>query len=241
MISRLVSQVRKRSEEALSSVNRKLVDAEERERNRIARNLDDDVGQRLALLLVELDRLQRELPDSFELRHRIAALREQMRLIATDVHIISHELYSFKLEYLGITKAMRGFCRELSRQRNVKINFTGKDLTTALAPEISLSLYRVLQEALHNATKHSRASQFDVDLFEGSESIHLTVHDRGVGFDHEAAMQGRGLGLTTMRERMKLVNGKFSIVSKPGTGTTIHAWVHLSNPLFDNHVQRKVS
>ena len=229
VISRLVSQVHKRSKEALSSVNRKLVDAEERERNRIARNLHDDVVQRLALLSVELDTVQQELPDSFELRHRIAALGEQMKRIATDVCVISHELYSSNLEYLGITKAMRGFCRELSGQRNVEINFTDKDLTTALAPEISLSLYRVLQEALHNAMKHSGARQFDVDLFEASESIHLTVHDKGVGFDHEAAMQGRGLGLTTMQERMKLVNGKFSIVSKPGTGTTIHAWVHLSD------------
>lgn len=241
VISRLVSQVRRTSNEALSSVNRKLVDAEERERNRIARDLHDDVGQRLALLLIDFDTVQQELPGSFELRHRIAALREQMKRIATDIHVISHELYSSTLEYLGITKAMRGFCREFSQQWDVEINFTGKDLTTALAPEISVSLYRVLQEALHNAMKHSGARQFDVELFEASESIHLTVHDTGVGFNHEAAMQGRGLGLTTMQERMKLVNGKFSIVSKSGTGTTIHAWVPLANYLFDNHVQRKVS
>jgi len=241
VISRLVSEVRRGSEEALSTVNRKLVDAEERESNRIARELHDDIGQRLALLSNELHEVQQDLPDSFDLRYRIGALREQMEGISTDVHVISHELYSSKLEYLGITGAMRGFCREVSQQQEVEINFTGKDLTTALSPEISLCLYRVLQEALHNAMKHSGAQQFDIDLVEEPDSIHLTVHDSGAGFDPKTAMQGRGLGLTSMQERMKLVNGKLSVASKLGKGTTIHAWVPTLSPLSDNHVQQKVS
>src|SRR5215467_2543446 len=240
VISRLVSKVRRRSEEALSSVNRKLVDAEERERNRIARELHDDIVQRLALLSSDLDEVQQELPDS-ELRYRIGALHEEMAKISTDVQEISHELHSSKLEFLGLTEAIRGFCRKVSQQQEVEIKFTGKDLTTALSPEISLCLYRVLQEALHNAMKHSGARQFDIDLFEAPDSIHLTVHDAGVGFDPKAAMQGRGLGLTSMQERMKLVNGKLSVTSKLGTGTTIDAWVAISHPLTDNHVQQKVS
>lgn len=240
VISRLVSEVRRRSEEALSSVNRKLVDAEERERNRIARELHDDIVQRLALLSSDLDEVQQELPDS-ELRYRIGALHEEMAKISTDVQEISHELHSSKLEFLGLTEAIRGFCRKVSQQQEVEIKFTGKDLTTALSPEISLCLYRVLQEALHNAMKHSGARQFDIDLFEAPDSIHLTVHDAGVGFDPKAAMHGRGLGLTSMQERMKLVNGKLSVTSKLGTGTTIHAWVPISHPQSDNHVQQKVS
>jgi signal transduction histidine kinase len=240
VISRLVSEVRRRSEEALSSVNRKLVDAEERERNRIARELHDDIVQRLALLSSDLDEVQQELPDS-ELRYRIGALHEEMAKISTDVQEISHELHSSKLEFLGLTEAMRGFCRKVSQQQEVEIKFTGKDLTTALSPEISLCLYRVLQEALHNAMKHSGARQFDIDLFEAPDSIHLTVHDAGVGFDPKAAMHGRGLGLISMQERMKLVNGKLSVSSKLGTGTTIHAWVPISHPQSDNHVQQKVS
>lgn len=109
---------------------------------------------------------------------------------------------------------MRGFCREVSQQQGVEINLTGKDLISTLSPEISLCLYRVLQEALHNAIKHSGARQFDVDLFGVSNSIHLTIHDAGVGFDPKVAMQGQGLGLTSMQERMKLVNGKLSVTSE---------------------------
>ena len=172
VISRLVSKVRRRSEEALSSVNRKLVDAEERERNRIARELHDDIVQRLALLSSDLDEVQQELPDS-ELRYRIGALHEEMAKISTDVQEISHELHSSKLEFLGLTEAIRGFCRKVSQQQEVEIKFTGKDLTTALSPDISLCLYRVLQEALHNAMKHSGARQFDIDLFEAPDSIIL--------------------------------------------------------------------
>ena len=164
-----------------------------------------------------------------------------MERISSDVQLISHELYSSKLEHLGITAAMRGFCREVSQQQEVEINFTGKDVTTALSAEISFCLYRVLQEALHNAIKHSGARQFDVDLFEVPDSIHLTVHDAGVGFDPKAAMQGQGLGLTSMQERMKLVNGKLSVNSEPRKGTTIHAWVPISRLFSDSNVHQKVS
>lgn len=242
VISRLVSEVRAKSEIVLSSVNRKLVDAAERERRRIGRDLHDDVCQRLALFSCQLEQVRNDLGGRASTNlTRIAALQEQISEIATDVQAISHELHSSKLEYLGIEAAMRGFCRELAQQRKVGIDFKSKDLTLPLSPEISLCLFRVLQEALHNSAKHSGALDFKVELVGTSEGIHLAVHDSGIGFNPQAAMSGPGLGLTSMKERVKLVKGKFSINSHPGTGTTIHAWVPSCNRSSETCPERKVS
>jgi signal transduction histidine kinase len=242
MIAGLVSELRRLAEEALSSVNRKLIDAEERERNRIARDLHDDVGQRLAVLATELEGVQKDVPSSAsELSTSIAAMQGEISAISSDVHAISHELHSSKLEYLGIEAAMRGFCRELAEQRKVKIDFQSKDLTTPLSPEISISLFRVLQEALHNSARHSGASHFRVELLGTSEGINLSVHDSGRGFDPKAAMSGQGLGLTSMKERIKLVRGKFLINSQPDRGTTIQVWVPLSHQHSEDYAQSKAS
>lgn len=242
VISRLVSEVRRKSEIILSSVNRKLVDAAERERRRIARDLHDDVGQRLALFACELEQLRNDLGTRASTTcTRIVALQGQISQLATDVQTISHELHSTQLEYLGIEAAMRGFCRELSQQQKVEIDFKSNNLTVPMSPETSLCLFRVLQEALHNSAKHSGALHCKVELFGTSEGIHLTVDDSGIGFDPKTAISGRGLGLTSITERLKLVDGKLSINSQPGTGTTIHAWVPLSCECSETYSEGKVS
>jgi signal transduction histidine kinase len=140
---------------------------------------------------------------------------------------MSHELHSSKLEYLGIAAAMRGFCKEFGEQQKVETEFKIADLPKSLPPEISLCLFRVLQEALQNAVKHSGARQFDVELRYASDEIHLTVRDSGSGFDVEEAMKTHGLGVVSMRERLKLVDGQLSIDSQPQQGTTVHARVPL--------------
>jgi len=241
--SRFVSQVRATSNEALCSINRKLLDAAERESRRIARELDDDVGLRLSILAVELAQIQEELPVSAsEVRDRTAVLQGRALELSTDVHALSQRLHSTKPESLGIAKAMRGFCREFGRQHDVKVNFSGEDLETQnVLPKISRCLFRVLQEALENATKHSGVQSFEVELFGTSEIIHLAVHDLGVGFDPKQAITSEGLGLTSMHERMKLVNGNFSIDSEPGGGTTIHAWAPLPNRHDEDHSQPQQS
>lgn len=217
---------RKRAEEALSGMNRKLIEAQEQERTRIARDLHDDVAQRLALLAIDLEQVQGHLPDSdFEPRTRIGTIRERAAQIADDVQTMSHELHSSKLEYLGLFAAAKGFCKEFGELQKAKVDFGSRDLPTSLPPEISLCLFRVLQEALHNAAKHSGVRHFEVQLSGTSEEILLTVSDLGGGFDSEAAMQGEGLGLTSMKERLKLVNGQLSIDSQPKHGTTIQARV----------------
>jgi signal transduction histidine kinase len=220
----------KLAEAALANVSRRLIEAQEHERTRIARELHDDIGQRLALLTIELERFQEDSPDlPVEAHSRMGELQKQTSEIATDIQTLSHELHSAKLEYLGIAAAMRGFCKEFGEQQNVEIDFKIPDLPSPLSPDISLCLFRVLQEALHNSAKHSGVRHVDVRLWGASDEIHLAVSDSGAGFDNEATKERRGLGLISMEERLKLVKGTLSIESQPKRGTTIHARVPLSS------------
>jgi PAS domain S-box-containing protein len=220
---------RKLAEDTLSSVNRKLIEAQERERSRIARELHDDVGQRLALLTVELEQLWQtcsDLPPA--LLQRIDKLRGQSSDIASDVQSLSHELHSSKLEYLGIATAMRAFCHELSAQQNVEVLFVHDEVPRTISQDISLCLFRVAQEALQNAVKHSGVRRFEVELRYAPDALHLTVRDSGAGFDVTGSMKSTGLGLISMAERLKLVDGQLSIDSRPHHGTTIRARVPIS-------------
>ena len=227
LIAQLVSRLRRMAEEALSSVDRRLIDAEEQERTRIARELHDDIGQRIALLTVELE--QFDSPDlPADVCGCIGELRKRSAEIATDIQTLSHELHSSKLEYLGIVTAMRGFCEEFSARKNVKVVFAHDAIPRVVPPDVSLCLFRVLQEALHNAAKYSGVRHFDAELRASSDAIDLTVRDSGLGFDPKAAIKGRGLGLISMQERIKLVKGEFSVDSQLNRGTTIHARVPFS-------------
>jgi signal transduction histidine kinase len=210
---------RKLAEEALASVSRRLIAAQEHERTRIARELHDDIGQRLALLAIKLEQLNLNAPDlSPEVRSRMSELQKHTTDLATDIQSLSHELHSSKLESLGIAAAIRGFCKEFGEQQKVEIDFKNHDLPSPLPPDISLCLFRVLQEALHNSAKHSGVRRSEVRLWGASGEIHLTVSDGGSGFDSEAAKEGRGLGLISMEERLKALNGTFRIASQ--------AWHH---------------
>jgi signal transduction histidine kinase len=229
MIAGLVFQLRRMAEEARLSVSRRLIDAEERERTRIARDLHDDIGQRMALLEIRFDQLRKGVPSTL-VEHRIAMdeLLTQVDELCTDIQVLAHTLHSPKLEYLGLVKSINSFCKEFANQQKVEIDFKSDDLPIPLPPEVSLSLFRVLQEALHNSVKHSGAHKFEVVLFETSDAIWLIVRDSGLGFDPEEALKSTGLGLVSMRERIKLLKGQFLIDSQVNRGTTIHARVPLS-------------
>jgi signal transduction histidine kinase len=213
----------------LADVSRRLIEAQEQERSRIARELHDDIGQRLALLAVELEQLHQNAPDLPEVRSRMGELLKQASELASDIQTLSHELHSTKLEYLGAAGAMRDLCRELGEQTKVKIDFKSQDLPNPLPPNISLCLFRVLQESLRNALKHSGAPQVEVELRGTPQEIHLVVSDRGVGFESKASKASPGLGLVSMEERLKLLKGIISIESRPKHGTTVHARVPLSS------------
>ncbi|HKR29889.1 MAG TPA: PAS domain S-box protein, partial [Terriglobales bacterium] len=219
----------KRAEEALSSVGRKLIEAQEQERTRIARELHDDINQRIALVSVNLERLQEDFsPSAPAASQRLEEIRDHISDLGTDVQALSHELHSSKLELLGIAAAASSFCKQLSEKNQVQIAFESEGIPKQLRQEISLCLFRVLQEALQNALKHSGSRKFEVSLRAASNEVQLTVRDWGIGFDPENAIRGEGLGLSSMSERMKLVHGELSIDSQPQHGTVIRARVPLS-------------
>ncbi len=220
---------RKLAETALANVSRRMIEAQEQERTRIARELHDDIGQRLALLAVNLAQLHQSPTNLPDIRSRVEALRNQTSEIATDIQTLSHRLHSSKLEYLGLATAMRGFCEEFGEQQKVEIHFETHDLPSSLSYDISLCFFRVLQEALHNSAKHSGVQHFEVRSWGTPTEVHLTVRDFGSGFDSEAAKAGRGLGLISMDERLKILNGTLSIESQLKRGTTIHAFVPLTS------------
>jgi signal transduction histidine kinase len=212
---------RKQMEEALSDVSRKLIEAQEKERARIARELHDDINQRLALLSMEVEQLQANPseiePRGWELRKRIGEISADVQTLATDLH-------PSRLEYLGAVEGMKSWTNMFAQRHKLEINFS-TDMRRSLPPEIGVVLFRVLQEGLQNTVKHSGGKRVEVQLGEDSEAFHLVVRDSGKGFDVEATSRGKGLGLTSMRERVRLVNGTISIESKPMGGTTIHVRV----------------
>jgi signal transduction histidine kinase len=157
--------------------------------------------------------------------HSIGELKKKSSEIARDVQSLSHGLHSSKLEYLGVVAAMGAFCHEYSDQQNVAVIFVHDEVPGTIPKEISLCLFRVLQEAVQNARKHSGVRHFDAELRCAPDAIELTVRDSGCGLDPQQAMKTRGLGLISMAERMKLVDGQLSIDSQPNRGTTIHARV----------------
>jgi PAS domain S-box-containing protein len=217
---------RKLAEEAISGFSRRLIEAQETERTRIARELHDDINQRLAMVAVGLKTLRRDLADSDQkTSRRIEEATAQVSDLESDIQALSHRLHSSKLEYLGIEAAASSFCREVSERNNVKVDFRGEGIPEDLSSEVSLCLFRVLQEAVHNAVKYSGVEKFEVSLTGREHDIQLRVHDSGVGFDAMLAGIGHGLGLTSMKERLRLVSGELSIDSKPGHGTTVLARV----------------
>jgi signal transduction histidine kinase len=179
----------KLAEEALSNISRKLIEAQEQERTYVARELHDDVNQRIALLAVNLGRLKRELPASaIELSNRIGEARDLVADLGNYIQALSHRLHSSKLQYLGLEAAAASFCKELSDHRKVEIDFRPDGIPKKLPEEISLCLFRVLQEALQNAAKHSGARHFEVALRRESNQICLMVRDQGIGFDSESTI-----------------------------------------------------
>jgi len=216
----------KLAEEALSEMSRKLIEAQEKERARIARELHDDFAQRLAMLTIDLEQLRN---NPSEVQQRVHELQKQTIEISKDIQALSHELHSSKLEYLGLVVGMRSSCKEFGERQRMEIAFKSQDVPRSLPPETSLCLFRVLQEALNNVVKHSAARHVDVQLCGDSSEIHLIITDSGKGFDTEAVVHGLGLGLTSMRERVRLVNGTIAIESKPMSGTTIHVRVPIES------------
>lgn len=185
------------------------------------------------MLAIELEQLKKN-PSEIDIR--VQELRKQVTDMSDDVQALSHDLHSSSLDYLGVVVGIKSWCRVFAERQGMQVEYK-HHVHSTLPSEIGLCLFRVLQEALHNAAKHSGVKHIEVELSESSGEIHLTIRDLGKGFDVEGVRQGRGLGLTSMRERVRLVNGTMTIDSRPMGGTTIHVGVPLtavSSPMLRN-------
>jgi PAS domain S-box-containing protein len=212
--------------QTLAEFSHKLIETQENERRSIARELHDDVAQRMALLTIELDHLSQELPQHrSDTRLRVHELRRRAIDLERNIQDISHQLYSSTLEYLGIGAAAGALCKTMRRQHDVEIDFAYDGIPEDLPQHVALGLFRVLQEALDNAVRHAGVRSFRVALRADANLIHLDVSDEGVGFDPRAALRARALGLVGMQERIKLLKGEVAIESSPGKGTIVRARV----------------
>lgn len=227
---------RKRAEEALLeseaalrashtelvAVTARLLKVEEDELKRIAREIHDDLSQRLALVSVEIDQLAGNLPGKREeTRSRLKQVETQLARLADDLHRMAHQLHPSMLEDLGLVAALRSHCRDLSKGEDIAISFVHHGTLKNLPNEVVLCLYRVAQEALRNVIRHSNAKRAEVSLGTIKGSIRLRIRDFGKGF--RKGKNKRGLGLLSMEERVRLVGGTFSLSSEPGDGTVIEA------------------
>ena len=222
---------RKLAEEAAHNLNGMLISAQEKERTRLARDLHDHLGQRIALHAIELGLLgDNPPPDREQFRMKIQAINERVSAISQDISTLSHTLHPATLKRLGLVAAMRGLCRDISMSQEIAIDFRPDPLVSSLIipDDTSLSFFRITQESLNNIIKHSQATQVEISISHNEDRLDLQIRDDGVGFRMDEVFWNRSLGLTSMRERARLVNGAFSIHTSIGAGTVINLSVPIS-------------
>jgi len=221
--------LRRLTEEALATVSRRLIVAQEQERARIARELHDDLGQRLALLRIGLEEFEQNTTGlSSEAREKLHNIAEVASEVCSNIHDVSHQLHPSQLDILGLLPSLRGVCREFSEQHHLKVQFVHHDIPRQIPKDVTLCLFRIAQEALQNVVKHSGAAEANLELSGQDGRINLGISDSGAGFSPESVKGDTGLGLISMRERLRLVGGHLSVESYPSHGTRIRVSVPLS-------------
>jgi PAS domain S-box-containing protein len=206
----------------------RLIAAQEEERKHIARDLHDDLNQQVAALAIGISRLKRQLPDAGDaVQEQIAKLREKTDCLSERIRQVSHELHSSILQHVGLPAALNSYCAEFSDREGIAVTLDIRDGVENLSPDTALCLYRVAQESLRNIARHSGARNAMVALAGVNGAIELRVADQGVGFDPGQAREGRGLGLVSMEERVKLLDGSFILTTQPGAGTELRAQIPL--------------
>jgi signal transduction histidine kinase len=211
------------SEAKLGALRDRLTRVQDDERARIARELHDDLGQRLALLTIQLSELQQASLDvAPSLAEQLESSRKLSEEICVEANLLSHRLHPSRLAHIGLTNALSRLCDEFAQQGSMKIDFQHDEIPE-LPSEVTTCLYRVAQEAIRNAEKHSGSRQVRVELAAGSDSIRLCVSDSGRGFAATSAECSTGLGLVSMAERVRSLGGALSVQSEVNRGTHIEA------------------
>jgi signal transduction histidine kinase len=213
------------SYERIRDLGGRLLRAQEDERAHIARELHDDIGQQVTMLVVEIEGFRPREPVRRSVDRQVDGTIDRLRGLAKSLHDLSHRLHPTMLQTIGLVAALHDLVRELSRPE-FTITFTAHGVPTVLPPEITLSVFRAVQEALQNAVKHSRADRVSIELKGHPSGLALTIADNGIGFDVDDAYH-KGLGLTSIRERLESIGGSVNIISRPGAGTHLEIGVPL--------------
>jgi signal transduction histidine kinase len=210
------------AEQEIKALSERLINAQEEERRRIARELHDDLSQQIAAISVSLSNIRLRHPGrEAEDGEQLEKLRDRMARLANGIRKLSHELHPAILDYGDLATVLRAHCTEFSALGGVSVSFVANGGFKDLPAEVALCLYRVTQEALRNVAKHSGTTRASVQLERSGDEVSLTVSDRGVGFHLDQARASGGLGLVSIKERIRLVNGTFECKSVPNRGTIV--------------------
>jgi len=228
MILTAVVEDRKLAGEQLTRLSRRLIEAQEEERKRIARDVHDDYSQRLALLAIDVENLAEKVGDSSQgTKQQLVNFYKRLSELGTDMHSLSHQLHSSTLENLGLVAGIRAFCREFAETEHVQVDFTHENVPRSIPGDVALCLFRIVQEGLRNVKRHSGTEKANVRIEWSGESLRLTLHDEGKGFDLGTPPVGGGIGIWSMQERLRLLGGRLQIRSHLMQGTRIDAWLPL--------------
>jgi len=218
---------RKQAEEAGRDLSGRLINAQEEERTRLARELQDDVTQRLARLAIDIGRIERGCDASSGWGELLRGVREGLACLSEDVHALAYRLHSAVLEDLGLVDALKAECEKFSRRESIPAELTLRELPVALPRDVSICIFRIAQEALRNVARHAKAGAVTVSLRSLEGGLQLAVRDDGIGLDPALHCGPASLGHASMRERTRMLGGELNIESSPGRGTTVLAWVPL--------------
>jgi PAS domain S-box-containing protein len=217
---------RKMAEDALARLSGQLIEAQEEERKRIARELHDDYNQRLAMMAIDLEKLVEDLGDSsVEASQRLHELFNRVSELGADLHSLSHSLHSSTLENLGLVAGVKAFCGEFAEKQGIQVDFAHENVPRGIPGHAALCIFRIAQEALRNVKRHSGADRAEVRLEWSGERLHLSVSDRGKGFNPNKPSANGGIGIRSMEERLRPLGGQLELQSRPMGGTTIDAWL----------------
>ena len=209
----------------LRALTASLLQSQGEERRRVSRELHDDLSQKMAKLQFDVETLEQQLPSDFQQwKTGLLNIRDEVGTLSNDIRRIAYQLHPSSLDHLGLSVALRSLCTEFAEREKLVVNFAARKVPKRIPPDIASSLYRVVQEALRNVAKHAGTTEVSLTLAGGADRLSLTIRDGGAGFDARSVQGKGGLGLISMQERVRLVNGELSLKTRPGHGVliTIH-------------------
>jgi PAS domain S-box-containing protein len=216
------------SEKDLQRLATRLISAHEEERRNLARELHDDLSQRLAALAIQAGKMEQQAVNQHALDvEACSSMKDKIIAISNDVHSLSRQLHPSILDDLGLTRAVESLCAQFLNREGIEVVFTAENIPATLSRDVSLSIYRIIQEGLNNIAKHACASRAKVELQRTDGTLSLSIQDDGIGFDAAEVRRKPGLGLSSMRERTRIIHGVLHITSEPEKGTTITVHVPL--------------